>query len=141
MKEFWNTIQLVFAAVGGWLGWFLGGCDGLLYALLAFVVVDYVTGIMCAVVDKKLSSAMGFKGIFKKVLIFTLVGIANIVDVQVLGTPGVLRTAVIFFYLSNEGVSMLENAAHLGLPVPDAIKTVLEQLHDRANTTTPKGDE
>lgn len=141
MKEFWNTIQIVFAAVGGWLGWFLGGCDGLLYALLAFVVVDYVTGIMCAVVDKKLSSAVGFKGIFKKVLIFTLVGIANIVDVQVLGTPGVLRTAVIFFYLSNEGVSMLENAAHLGLPVPDAIKTVLEQLHDRSNTTTPKGDE
>ena len=140
MKEFWNTIQLVFAAVGGWLGWFLGGCDGLLYALLAFAAVDYVTGIMCAVVDKKLSSAVGFKGIFKKVLIFTLVGIANIVDVQVLGTPGVLRTAVIFFYLSNEGVSMLENAAHLGLPVPDAIKTVLEQLHDRSNTTTPKGD-
>ena len=141
MKEFWNTIQLVFAAVGGWLGWFLGGCDGLLYALLAFVAVDYVTGIMCAVVDKKLSSAVGFKGIFKKVLIFTLVGIANIVDVQVLETPGVLRTAVIFFYLSNEGVSMLENAAHLGLPVPDAIKTVLEQLHDRSSTTTPKGDE
>ena len=84
---------------------------------------------------------MGFKGIFKKVLIFTLVGIANIVDVQVLETPGVLRTAVIFFYLSNEGVSMLENAAHLGLPVPDTIKTVLEQLHDRSNTTTPKGDE
>ena len=141
MKEFWNTIQLVFAAVGGWLGWFLGGCDGLLYALLAFAAVDYITGIMCAVVDKKLSSAVGFKGIFKKVLIFTLVGIANIVDVQVLETPGVLRTAVIFFYLSNEGVSMLENAAHLGLPVPDAIKTVLEQLHDRSNTTTPKGDE
>ena len=140
MKEFWNTIQLIFAAVGGWLGWFLGGCDGLLYALLAFAAVDYVTGIMCAVVDKKLSSAVGFKGIFKKVLIFTLVGIANIVDVQVLGTPGVLRTAVIFFYLSNEGVSMLENAAHLGMPVPDAIKTVLEQLHDRSNTTTPKGD-
>ena len=141
MKEFWNTIQLIFAAVGGWLGWFLGGCDGLLYALLAFAAVDYITGIMGAVVDKKLSSAVGFKGIFKKVLIFTLVGIANIVDVQVLETPGVLRTAVIFFYLSNEGVSMLENAAHLGLPVPDAIKTVLEQLHDRSSTTTPKGDE
>ena len=141
MKEFWNTIQLVFAAVGGWLGWFLGGCDGLLYALLAFAAVDYITGIMGAVGDKKLSSAVGFKGIFKKVLIFTLVGIANIVDVQVLETPGVLRTAVIFFYLSNEGVSMLENAAHLGLPVPDAIKTVLEQLHDRSSTTTPKGDE
>lgn len=132
MKEFWNTIQLVFAAVGGWLGWFLGGCDGLLYALLAFVVVDYITGVMCAIADRKLSSAVGFKGIFRKVLIFTLVGVANIADVQVLGTPGVLRTAVIFFYLSNEGVSMLENAAHLGLPIPEKLKEVLEQLHDRS---------
>ncbi len=132
MKEFWNTIQLVFAAVGGWLGWFLGGCDGLLYALLAFVVIDYVTGVMCAIADRKLSSAVGFRGIFRKVLIFTLVGVANIADVQVLGTPGVLRTAVIFFYLSNEGVSMLENAAHLGLPIPEKLKEVLEQLHDRS---------
>ena len=133
MKEFWNTIQLVFAAVGGWLGYFLGGCDGLLYALIAFVVIDYITGVMCAIADKTLSSEVGFKGICRKVLIFLLVGIANIIDVQVLGAPGVLRTAVIFFYLSNEGVSLLENAAHLGLPVPDAIKTVLEQLHDRSD--------
>ena len=133
MKEFWNTIQLVFAAVGGWLGYFLGGFDGLLYALIAFVVIDYITGVMCAIADKTLSSEVGFKGICRKVLIFLLVGIANIIDVQVLGTPGVLRTAVIFFYLSNEGVSLLENAAHLGLPVPDAIKTVLEQLHNRSD--------
>lgn len=133
MKEFWNTIQLVFAAVGGWLGYFLGGCDGLLYALIAFVVIDYITGVMCAIADKSLSSEVGFKGICRKVLIFLLVGIANIIDVQVLGAPGVLRTAVIFFYLSNEGVSLLENAAHLGLPVPDAIKTVLEQLHNRSD--------
>ena len=133
MKEFWNTIQLIFAAVGGWLGYFLGGCDGLLYALIAFVVIDYITGVMCAISDKTLSSEVGFKGICRKVLIFLLVGIGNIIDVQVLGSPGVLRTAVIFFYLSNEGVSLLENAAHLGLPVPDAIKTVLEQRHDRAN--------
>ena len=133
MKEFWNTIQLVFAAVGGWLGYFLGGCDGLLYALIAFVVIDYITVVMCAIADKTLSSEVGFKGICRKVLIFLLVGIANIIDVQVLGAPGVLRTAVIFFYLSNEGVSLLENAAHLGLPVPDAIKTVLEQLHNRSD--------
>ena len=133
MKEFWNTIQLVFAAVGGWLGYFLGGCDGLLYALIAFVAIDYITGVMCAISDKTLSSDVGFKGICRKVLIFLLVGIGNIIDVQVLGSPGVLRTAVIFFYLSNEGVSLLENAAHLGLPVPDAIKTVLEQLHDRSD--------
>ena len=133
MKEFWNTIQMVIAGIGGWLGYFLGGCDGLLYALIAFVVIDYVTGLMCAISDKTLSSEVGFKGICRKVLIFLLVGIGNIIDVQVLGSPGVLRTAVIFFYLSNEGVSLLENAAHLGLPVPDAIKTVLEQLHDRSD--------
>ena len=132
MKEFWTSIQIAFAAVGGWLGWFLGGCDGLLYALLAFAVVDYVTGVMCAIVDKKLSSSVGFKGIFRKVLIFVMVGIAHILDTQIIGNGSVLRTAVIFFYISNEGVSLLENASHLGLPVPEPIKTVLKQLHDRS---------
>lgn len=132
MKELWTTIQLVFAAVGGWLGWFLGGCDGLLFALVAFVVIDYITGIMCAVVDKKLSSAVGFKGIFKKVLIFALVGVGHILDTRVIGTGSVLRTAVIFFYLSNEGISLLENAGHLGLPIPKKLKSILEQLHDRS---------
>jgi toxin secretion/phage lysis holin len=132
MKEFWNTIQLIFAAVGGWLGYFLGGCDGLLYALIAFVAIDYITGVMCAISDKTLSSEVGFKGICRKVLIFLLVGIGNIIDVQVIGSGSVMRTAVIFFYLSNEGISLIENAAHLGLPVPDKLKAVLEQLHDRA---------
>lgn len=132
MKEFWNTIQFIFTAVGGWLGYFLGGCDGLLYALIVFVAIDYITGVMCAVIDRKLSSAVGFKGIFRKMLIFLLVSIANIIDVQVVGTGAVLRTAVIFFYISNEGVSLLENAGHLGLPIPERVKTVLEQLHDRA---------
>ena len=134
MKEFWNTIQLIFTAIGGWLGYFLGGCDGLLYALIAFVVIDYITGVMCAINGKTLSSEVGFRGICRKVLIFLLVGIANILDVQVIGTGSVLRTAVIFFYISNEGVSLLENAAHLGLPVPEKIKTVLEQLHDRSES-------
>lgn len=134
MKEFWNSIQLIFAALGGWLGYFLGGCDGLLYALLAFVVIDYITGVVCAIADKNLSSEVGFKGICRKVLIFMLVGIANILDVEVIGTGSVLRTAVIFFYISNEGVSLLENAAHLGLPVPEKVKIVLEQLHDRAES-------
>lgn len=134
MKEFWNTIQLIFTAIGGWLGYFLGGCDGLLYALIAFVVIDYITGVMCAINDKTLSSEVGFRGICRKVLIFLLVGIANILDVQVIGTGSVLRTAVIFFYISNEGVSLLENAAHLGLPVPEKIKIVLEQLHVRSES-------
>ena len=135
MKEFWNMIQMVFSAVGGWLGYYLGGCDGLLLALVAFSAADYLTGVMCAVSDRKLSSNVGFKGICRKVLIFLLVGIANILDVHVIGTGSVLRTAVIFFYISNEGVSLLENAAHLGLPVPEKIKAVLEQLHDRAEKT------
>lgn len=132
MKEFWNTIQLIFTGIGGWLGYFLGGWDGLLYALIAFVVIDYFTGVMCAINDRTLSSEVGFKGICRKVLIFLLVGIAHILDVNVIGSGGVLRTAVIFFYISNEGVSLLENAAHLGLPVPEKIKVVLEQLHDRS---------
>ena len=128
----WAKIQGAITVIGGWLGYFLGGCDGLLYALIAFVVIDYITGVMCAIINKQLSSEVGFKGIFRKVLIFLLVGIANIIDVQVIGTGAVLRTAVIFFYISNEGVSLLENAGHLGLPIPEKIKTVLEQLHDRA---------
>ena len=131
MKQIWSGIQLAFTAVGGFLGWFLGGVDGFLYALIAFTVIDYITGVMCAVTDKNLSSSVGFKGICRKVLIFTLVGIGNIVDVYVLGQGGVLRTAVIFFYLSNEGVRILENSAHLGLPIAEKLKEVLEQLHDR----------
>ena len=132
MKEFWNKIKVIFTAVGGWLGWFLGGCDGLLYALVLFVVVDYITGVMCAAADHKLSSEVGFKGICRKVLIFLLVGIGHVLDAQIIGNGSVLRTAVIFFYLSNEGVSLLENAGHLGLPIPEKLKVVLEQLHDRA---------
>lgn len=138
MKEFWNVIQAVFAAVGGWLGYFLGGCDGLLYALLAFVVLDYITGIMCAVMDQKLSSAVGFKGICRKVLIFALVGIGHLLDTQVIGSGSVLRTAVIFFYISNEGLSLVENAAYLGLPIPTKLHKVLEQLHDRSEKEEDK---
>ena len=131
MKEIWNGIQIGMTTLGGFLGWFLGGVDGFLYALIAFAIIDYLTGVMCAISDKTLSSAVGFKGICRKVLIFAMVGIGNIIDVNVVGQPGVIRTAVIFFYLSNEGVSLLENAAHLGLPVPNKLKEVLEQLHKR----------
>jgi len=138
MKDFWNMIQLIFSALGGWLGYFLGGCDGLLYTLLAFTAMDYITGIMCAVNDHTLSSEVGFRGICRKVLIFMLVGIANILDADIIGTGSVLRTAVIFFYISNEGVSLLENAAHLGLPVPENIKAVLEQIHNRAESEERK---
>ena len=133
MKEIWNWIQVAITAIGGFFGWFLGGADGFLYALVAFVAVDYITGVMCAISDKNLSSSVGFKGICRKVLIFTLIGIAHILDANVIGDGSVLRTAVIFFYISNEGVSLLENASHLGLPIPEKMKDILEQLHDRDN--------
>lgn len=138
MKEFWNVIQAVFTAIGGWLGYFLGGFDGLLYALLVFVILDYITGVMCAVADKKLSSQVGFKGICRKVLIFALVGIGHLLDTHVIGSGSILRTAITFFYLSHEGLSLIENAAYLGLPIPAKLKTILEQLHDRAEKEEEK---
>ena len=116
MKVLWNVNQLTFATIGGFIGWFWGGCDGLIYALITFVVIDYITGVMCAIVSKNLSSEIGFKGLFRKVLIFMLVGIANVIDMQIIGAGSALRVAVIFFYLSNEGISILENAAFLGVP-------------------------
>lgn len=127
MKE---VMQVSFAALGGALGSVLGGWDGFLYALVVFVVIDYITGVMCAISDKTLSSEVGFKGICRKVLIFFLVGIANILDVNIIGSGSVLRMAVIFFYISNEGVSLLENVARLGLPIPKKISMVLEQLQE-----------
>ena len=132
----WAKLQMAIAAVGGWLGYFLGGLDGLMIALVVFVILDYVTGIMCAINDRKLSSAVGFRGICKKVLIIMLVGVAHIVDLHVVGTGNALRSAVVCFYLSNEGVSLLENAAHLGLPIPEKMKSILAQLHNRIDDTT-----
>ena len=131
MKSIWVSIQFGFATIGGFIGWFLGGFDGFLYALVAFVVADYITGVMCAVVDRSLSSEIGFKGIFKKVLIFVMVGIGHIIDTNLIGNGSTVRTAVIFFYCSNEGISMLENVGHLGLPIPQKLKEILAQLHDK----------
>ena len=149
MKDFtiellWTKIQIAITALGGWLGYFLGGLDGLLIALIVFSVLDYITGVMCAIADKTLSSAVGFKGVARKMLIFALVGVGHILDIHVVGTGSALRTAVICFYLSNEGVSLLENASYLGLPVPEKLKAVLEQIHKRAEKegtyTTDQGD-
>ena len=129
MKEIWTYMQITITAIGGWLGWFLGGLDGFLYALVAFVVIDYITGLMVAVLEKRLSSEVGFRGIFKKVLIFSLVAVGHIIDSRLIQSEGVIRTAVIFFYLSNEGISILENTAKIGLPIPEKLKAVLEQLN------------
>ena len=130
MKNFIEAAQYAFATLGGALGAVMGGFDGFLYALVIFVVVDYITGLMAAAVEKKLSSEVGFKGIFRKVVIFCLVAVGHIVDTHVIREGSVLRTAVIFFYLSNEGISILENAARTGLPIPEKLKAVLEQLRE-----------
>lgn len=129
MKNAINTIQIALSAFGGWLGWVLGGWDGFLYALITFVVIDYLTGVMLAILEKRLSSEVGARGIFKKVLIFVLVAVGHIIDAQVITNGSAVRTAVIFFYLSNEGISILENAAKIGLPIPEKLKLVLDQLN------------
>ncbi len=129
MKNILNTLQLIFTALGGYIGWFLGGVDGFMYALITFVVIDYVTGLMVAVLERKLSSEVGFRGIFKKVLIFVMVGIGNIIDVHLIKNGSAIRTAVIFFYVSNEGISIIENSAKVGLPIPEKLKDVLKQLN------------
>ena len=133
IKTLWNGFNTAFAAAGGWLGWYLGGWDGFLYALVVFVAIDYITGLMCAVINKNLSSGIGAKGIFKKILVFALVGIGHIIDIHLIGDGSVIRTAVIFFFISNEGVSLLENATRIGLPVPSQMKAILAGLHDNKN--------
>lgn len=128
MKDMSHWSQIACATIGAYIGYFLGGWDGFLYALVTFVVIDYLTGIMVAILEKRLSSEVGFRGIFKKVLIFSLVAIGHIIDSHLLQTGNTIRTAVIFFYLSNEGISILENTAKIGLPIPEKLKGALEQL-------------
>ncbi len=135
----WAKVQIAVTAAGGWLGACLGGADGLLTALVILIALDYVTGVMRAAAERKLSSAAGFKGICRKVTILFLVGVAHALDTRVVGAGSALRSAVICFYLSNEGLSLLENAARLGLPVPDRLKNALSQLHGRENNND-KGD-
>ena len=129
MKE----LQFIFSAIGGAVGWYLGGVDGFMYALITFVVIDYITGLMVAVLEHKLSSEVGFRGIFKKVLIFILVGIGNMIDIHLLGNGSAIRTAVIFFYVSNEGISIVENAVKIGLPVPKKLLDVLAQIKSKGD--------
>ncbi|HFN3029242.1 TPA: holin family protein [Enterococcus faecium] len=135
MKEVWNWIQLAIAGGGGVIGWYVGRIDGLIYTLVTFVVVDYVTGLLRAINEKKLSSKIGAKGITKKIMIFLLVGVAHMLDVEVIKGGNVLRDAVIFFYISNEGISLLENAVAIGLPVPEKLREILQQLHEKKEET------
>ena len=113
---------------GAICGYYMGPLDGLLTALLIFVIIDYVTGVLAAWVTKSLDSNIGFHGILRKVIIFLVVGVSNVLDVYVIKTGTAIRSGVICFYLANEGLSILENAGRAGLPLPDALKAALEQL-------------
>ena len=128
MEKLWDWLQLAFAAIGGFVGWFVGGLDGLIYALIAFTTADYVTGFLAAVVRKELSSETGAKGIVKKVTIYIIIGIGHLTDIYMLGGGSALRTALIFFYAANELVSLIENSAVIGLPIPKVLKDALVQI-------------
>lgn len=131
MAKVFNALSLAFAAIGLWLGLFLGPFNGLLIALVCFIVADYVTGVASAIINKRMSSAVGFRGILRKVLILAIVGVANLLDVYVLKSGEMLRAMVIFFYIANEGLSILENATECGLPIPKKVKEILAQLRDK----------
>lgn len=143
LERIWAWIQMAAATIGGWLGYFLSGCEGeaeaaapdrLLLALIVFMALDYLSGVLCAIAARRLSSAVGFRGICRKALILILVGVASAID-ALLGAGAALRSAVLVFYLSNEALSLTENAAQLGLPIPEKMKRVLAQLHGRAAGT------
>ena len=142
MKQKMVLGQVIFAiTIGGAVGWFFGGLDGFMYAMVAFVLVDYITGVIAAAINKELSSDVGFKGICKKVMEFLLVGIANVLDMQILKQGAVMRDIVIFFYVANEGLSILENATRIGIPVPEPLKKMLKQLKDKGDGKDEQGSD
>lgn len=126
-----GAIKVGLTAFITWIGWLVGGYDTMMVTLLLFMCADYISGILCGISNKELSSEVGFKGIAKKIMILLLVGATNLLG-QATGIEG-LRYIVISFYLANEGISIIENASILGLPVSQKIKDVLEQLKNTSN--------
>lgn len=128
-----TDIKVIFGEIGAVVGFFLGGADGLIKALIIFAIVDYITGVAAAAIEHKLNSEIGFKGITKKLLLFCIVGIAHILDIYVIGSNAVCRSAVVLFYIANEGLSIIENSARCGLPIPEKLRIILEQLREENN--------
>ena len=130
MSKFKEIIRPIFTLFGSCLGFFLGDMDIFIYTLLAFVICDYISGIIRAGFERKLSSKVGFRGIFKKIMIFIIVGIANLCDKNLVQNQAMIRSAIIFFYIANEGLSILENSLAIGLPIPEKLKILLEQFKE-----------
>lgn len=124
--------DMVAATIGAALGFLFGEVTGLFWALLAFMVLDYVTGIINAVISRTLSSEVGFKGLAKKFVILIFVAVGHIIDTYILGGTPAIMSAVMLFYLANEGISIIENAARLGLPVPKKLVEIMEQLKKKS---------
>jgi toxin secretion/phage lysis holin len=131
MSKLINICEIAFAFLGGLLGWIFGGFDSLIYALIAFVSIDYITGVLLAFQEKKISSEIGFKGIAKKIMIFVLISVGNIIDHYVIKSGSTLRTMLIMFYLSNEGISIIENAGSMGVPLPQKLKDAIKELQEK----------
>lgn len=125
-----TVLPRCFAVLGSVVGFLLGGFDGYLYTLLGLILIDYLTGLVLAAAKRQVSSQIGFVGIMKKMLILVMVALGHLLDVNLLGGGAALRTAVIFFYAANEGISITENLAALGFPMPQQLKRVLKQLSE-----------
>ena len=130
MDRFANTIKIIFGGIITAVSGFLGGMDGIMYALLAFITIDYITGVAVAIKQKKLSSEVGFWGLVRKVCILVLVGVAHFIDLNVMGTGDIFRTAIALYYIGNEGVSLLENIGNLGVKLPKKLIDILVQIRD-----------
>ena len=131
MKELLATNKVLFSAIGGLIGSIFGEVDGFFFALMIFIAIDYITGLMAAAVEKRLASNIGFKGIFKKIAILFLVSVGHLIDTEIIKQGGAIRTMVIFFYLSNGGLSILENAVRIGLPIPEKLQALLKQFNEK----------
>lgn len=130
MEKFKEVFAFIFTMLGSFLGFYFCEIDAFVYSLLCFVIADYMTGILRVGVDGKLSSKIGFKGIAKKIMIFIIVGIGNLCDKNLIKSEPMIKTAIIFFYIANEGISILENSLALGLPIPMKLKVLLEQFKE-----------
>ena len=126
-----NAVKSIIAAVCAMFGFVFGDLNGLMIALVALIILDYISGVIAAVVEKKLSSEVGAKGIAKKIFMLLIVAVANIVDINVIGEGHVLKSVTVVFYIANECISLIENAGRLGVPVPKKLPDVLEQLKSK----------
>ncbi len=134
MSKIQIIIDSIAGAVGAVLGFMYGEVTGLFWALIAFMALDYITGVIVAVIEKRLSSEVGFRGLAKKILILVFVAVGHIADTYILGGTPAAMSAVMLFYIANEGISIIENAAALGLPVPKKLTSIMEQIKNKSES-------